>query len=195
MSHHIFHTNAFILSSRNQGEANKSFTLFTRELGVVRATAQGVRHLKSKLRYSLQDLSFASVDLVRGKDIWRVTSAKPNDHFRELKADKKILSVIANAGNLLRRLYRGEDPNPELYDHVERCILYIEQEKKEGEVVKDIELILVLGILYHLGYVEKESPFDSLVTGELSRALLMDATKERKKILDRINTSIRETQL
>ena len=38
--HHIHHTNALILGSKAKGEANKVFTLLTRELGVIHAVAQ-----------------------------------------------------------------------------------------------------------------------------------------------------------
>ena len=67
--HHIYHTEAFVLGSRNVGEANKMLSLYTRELGLVYAHAQGIRLGKSKLRFGLQDFSHATVDLVQGKDI------------------------------------------------------------------------------------------------------------------------------
>ncbi|MCE9517782.1 recombination protein O N-terminal domain-containing protein, partial [Candidatus Nomurabacteria bacterium] len=72
--HHIYHTKSFVIGSYNRGEANKILVLYTREMGLVRAVAQGIRLNKSKLRFGLQDFSYASVDLVRGRDIWRVTS-------------------------------------------------------------------------------------------------------------------------
>ena len=76
--HHIHHTEAFVLGSSPKGEDSKLLRLYTRELGLVYAHAQAVRKLSSKLRFTLQDFSRASVDLVRGKEIWRVTTATPN---------------------------------------------------------------------------------------------------------------------
>ena len=55
MAHHVYTTPAYLIESTPSGEANKSYLLFTKDLGMIRATAQGVRLLKSKLRYSLQD--------------------------------------------------------------------------------------------------------------------------------------------
>jgi DNA repair protein RecO (recombination protein O) len=60
--HHIYHTEGFILSSRNVGEANKILTIYTREIGFVKALAQGVRLVKSKLRFALHDFSYTNID-------------------------------------------------------------------------------------------------------------------------------------
>jgi recombinational DNA repair protein (RecF pathway) len=65
MSHTIYTTEGFILKSVNFGEANKYFFIFTREFGLIKTAAQGVRHLQSKLRYGLTDYSLAQVSVVR----------------------------------------------------------------------------------------------------------------------------------
>jgi len=53
--HHIHHTEGIILESRNFGEGGKYYSIFTRDLGMVYASAQGVRKMSSKLRFILQD--------------------------------------------------------------------------------------------------------------------------------------------
>ena len=73
--YHIHHTEGIILSSKNYGEAGKYYSLLTRDLGLINASAQGVRKISSKLRFVLQDFSYIKVDLVHGKDFWRLTSA------------------------------------------------------------------------------------------------------------------------
>jgi hypothetical protein len=50
-------------------------SIFTRDFGLVTAVAQGIRLEKSKLRYYVQNYSFAVFSLVRGKEFWRLTSA------------------------------------------------------------------------------------------------------------------------
>ena len=94
MHHHIYHTQGFVLSSRNVGEANKILTVFTRELGLIRATVQGIRLNKSKLKFSIQDLSFATIDFVKGKEVWRITSAKSITSFPLARANNDSLVLI-----------------------------------------------------------------------------------------------------
>jgi recombinational DNA repair protein (RecF pathway) len=67
----IHRTEGYVLKSSSQGEANRRIDLLTKELGLIRGTAQGVRYLKSKLRYSLTDFARVDIALVRGKDTWR----------------------------------------------------------------------------------------------------------------------------
>jgi DNA repair protein RecO (recombination protein O) len=73
--HHIHHTEAIILGSKNYGEAGRYYFLFTKDMGLVYASAIGVRKMSSKLRFILQDLSYIKVDLIEGKDFWKITSA------------------------------------------------------------------------------------------------------------------------
>src|SRR5690349_11857408 len=73
----IHTTPGFIIGSRPYGEAGKMLSIFTRDLGLVLAAAQGIRLEKSKLRYSAQDYSFGTFSLVRGKEFWRLTNSAP----------------------------------------------------------------------------------------------------------------------
>ena len=114
--HHIYHTHGFILGSRNKGEANKMLTIYTREMGLVRAMVQGIRLHKSKLRFSLQDFSYATIDLVRGKDIWRVTSAKNISSFPFARTSRSSLLIIVHVSSLLERLCDGEESNEKIFD-------------------------------------------------------------------------------
>ena len=82
--HNIYHTEGIILESKNFGEAGRYYSIFTRELGMVYASAQGVRKMSSKLRFILQDLSYINIDLVQGKDFWRITSASKTNELEEI---------------------------------------------------------------------------------------------------------------
>jgi len=76
MAHHVYTTEGFLVHSQPSGEAGKFFLVFSRELGMVGATAQGVRLSQSKLRYYTQDFYYGLYSFVRGKDVWRMTGAK-----------------------------------------------------------------------------------------------------------------------
>ncbi|MFA5933804.1 MAG: DNA repair protein RecO [Candidatus Paceibacterota bacterium] len=193
--HHIYHTHAFVLGNTNTGEANKFLTLFTRELGVVSAHVQGVRHLRSRLRFSLQDFSYAKVDLVRGKEIWRVTSAgKINEHEAILHNHEKRM-FVANIFNLLRRLCPGEEVHEALYDDVQGMFTFLENESIPNEALDQAEIILVLRILYHLGYIAHGERTKDFILSPYSLELITSASTEKQSIVREINTALRESQL
>ena len=74
--HHIYTTEAIIIKSISMGEANRIYFLLTRDLGFIKATAQGVRLAKSKLKGHLLTFSLVKISVVKGKDLWRITSAE-----------------------------------------------------------------------------------------------------------------------
>lgn len=191
--HHIYHTEGIILGSKNYGEAGKYFYIFTRDLGMIYASAQGVRKMSSKLRYVLQDFSYINVDLVRGRDFWRVTSASKTNMLENLIQRKETLEVFASIARLLRRLLAGEDKNEILFQDLVKGLGVLEKTNTKEEV-RNVEVLLVLRILHHLGYVGSSEIEDECIS-PFGSDLVFEISKKRAKILNHINKALRETQL
>ncbi len=192
--HHIYHTEAIILGSRNHGEAGKYYFLFTRDLGMIMATATGVRKMSSKLRYVLQDFAYVKVDLVKGKDLWRVTSASKTNELELLCARQETLVVFSNITRLLKRLLAGEDPNEYLFADVVHCLASL-QKSESLEEARNIEVVTVLRILNNLGYIGEEKELSKLMSTPFDAELLFEAVKQRTKILSHVNKALKETHL
>lgn len=140
MSYHIYTTQGITLSYRPSREADRIYSILTRDLGLIRATALGVRKEASKLRGSLEPITLAQISLVRGKEYWRVTSVESSVRV-EPRAE--ILRPLA----LLERLVQGEAVQPELHETVERFLLAKPEE--------DLESLFVANILWQLGYIKE----------------------------------------
>ena len=193
--HHIYHTQGFVLGSRNKGEANKMLTIYTREMGLVRAMVQGVRLHKSKLRFSLQDFSYASVDFVRGKDIWRVTSAKNISTFPFARSSKKSLLIIARVSSLLERLCDGEESNEKIFDDFIQVLYLIDEVEVDDASREALELHLVLRIMHSLGYIGESDALLEYLGGEINLHKTAILLKEKRSILSHINKALNESQL
>jgi DNA repair protein RecO len=197
MSHTIHTTDGFILKSLSFGEANKYFFIFTAEFGLIKAAAQGIRHLKSKLRYSLEDLSFGQVSVVRGREIWRITSAEKK---LILKGNKEIL-LLSRVFSLLLRLLHGEEKNSILFDYLKEALNFLIDYKKESEeqeefVFSSFECILALRILSALGYIGKLADFDQFTKSVyFTPELILAMSSLKSKAIMEINKSLQETHL
>ncbi len=156
--HHIHHTDAFVLGSRPKGEDSKVLILYTRELGIVYAHAQGIRKLSSKLRFVLQDFSRAQIDLVRGKEIWRVTTAVPVHSYAHLRRARESERILARISALLVRLVTGEEANTEVFETLARTYALLEAGGKSPEDYRALELLSVARILTALGYLSRATP-------------------------------------
>lgn len=181
------------MGSKNFGEAGKRYFILTRDLGLVLATAQGVRKMSSKLRFILQDFSYVKIDLVRGRDVWRVTSASKTNALEFVGKRKTTLQVFGNIARLLRRLLAGEDPNQDMFIDVVAGLAILEKAKSREEIF-NIEALIVLRVLHNLGYVGEVS-LSPLVKSPMEQEILYEAAKNRAAILREINKALKETHL
>lgn len=193
--HHIYHTNGFILSSRNTGEANKILSVYTKEMGLIRAIAQGVRLHKSKLRFSLQDLSYVRVDFVRGRDVWRITSAKSINSFPFARANSESLLLMGRVSKLLERLCHGEDINEKIFNNLIQALYLLDDTSVSNESREALELHLVLSILNSLGYIGESSLLADYLGSEFSYKQTKGLLRARKSIISHINKALNESQL
>lgn len=192
--HHIYHTEGIILGSRNSGEAGRYYHIFTRELGMVRATASGVRKISSKLRYVLQDFSYVKVDLVKGRDIWRVTSASKTNTLEDVSKRTDTLRVFANIARLLKRLLPGEEQNDALFTELLGGLMVLEKTYTKEEL-QNIEAVIVLRMLNNLGYIGEQENLKDFILSPFLMDVLPNISANRSEILNQINRALKETQL
>lgn len=192
--HHIYHTEGIILGSKNYGEAGKYYSLFTRDLGMIYASAQGVRKMSSKLRFVLQDFAYIKVDLVQGKDFWRVTSASKTNALQDISKNPKTFEVLYNVAKLLKRLLAGVEPNEVLFTDVLNG-LHILEKTESSQDLRNIEAIIVLRILNNLGYIGGNEVLQNLIRSPFEENLIFEASKSRPAVLEQINKALKETHL
>ena len=193
--HHIYHTHGFILSSKNKGEANKMLTVYTREMGLVRAMVQGIRLNKSKLRFAMQDLSYSNIDFVRGKDVWRVTSAKNISTFPLARSSRNSILIIARVSSLIERLCDGEEPTEKIFDDFIQTLYLLDDDNVQDSSREALELHLVLRIMNSLGYIGDSLMLMDYLNGKIDLSQTETLLREKRSIISHINKAINESQL
>ncbi len=159
MAHHIYSTEACVINLKPYGEGNAITSLVTKDLGLIRAYAQGIRLGKSKLRMSIQECSKAQVSLVKGKDVWRLTNAYGAELFfpifkknsKNLEIERMVFSIHA----LLLRMVPENEMHPSLFFIIEG--LWKSVSNVSVKYYKSLECIALLNILHELGYVGEEN--------------------------------------
>jgi len=200
MSHNIYNTEGIILSSFGVGEANKFFNIFTKELGLIQATAQSVRELKSKNRYGLQDFSVSDFSFVRGKEIWRITNVAPQENlFFKFQEDRKKLDSLVQILSLLKQFLHGEEKNEELFDIVLNAIGFLKNANFKVGELENFGLIVKMRILNNLGYFDKGSQkeifSEFLQTNNFDENIIDKLGKVKKEAINEINYSLEDVQL
>lgn len=141
MSYAVYSTKAWILGSSPSGEASKIYSFYTEEFGLIRAKAQGVRLLASKLRYNLNDYAFGQFSFIKGREYWRLTGAEEESHNHSIERKQLEARVLG----LIKRLVQGEEQNTDLW----QALLLLQDEKTS-------ETIILSHILAALGYLDLE---------------------------------------
>ncbi|MDP3996677.1 MAG: recombination protein O N-terminal domain-containing protein [bacterium] len=195
--YHIHHTDAFVIKVATVKEANATFLIFTRELGMLWASAQSVRRTDSKLRGHLREFSFSHISLVRGKDTWRITGAEQMVNFYDcFFTNKDALFVCARIFGLLRRLLYGEEKNERLFSVLEETFNFIKESALSRSRLLNVETIAVLRILHCLGYIGDSKEIGGFVESPFfSEEVVSQMAGVRKTALGEINRALRESHL
>ena len=214
MSYTIYKTEAVILRITPHGEANSDVTFFTRELGKITARVQSARKSESKMRMHLTRYNQVMIDVVRGKNTWRLTGITSLGPIRALK-DPYFLKAWHRIMLLLEHLIRGEEAHSELFDFLKKMQnsplvqlspltpfffpAFADSEKKvyastfEGQasfVQNTLEIFGVIHVLDMLGYWHgKKLP--EIPTEEVLKKCL----DNKKELVAMINESISTTQI
>ncbi len=88
----VYQTQAVVIKQSGLGEADKILTLFTSDLGKVKAVAKGVRRPGSKLGGAVEPLTYSLMTLARGRNLDIVTQSQVIDGFATLKSDLRKVS-------------------------------------------------------------------------------------------------------
>lgn len=165
MSSPMYITKAIVCGSKASMTSDKSYLLFTQELGMVWAMARSVRVEKSKQRCAMQDFSIIRISLVQGKATWRIGSveALANPFLAaESRVARGGVSFIVKA---LRRYVHGEETVHRTF--VDACtVLTTLSEVNDVKVVSAYQQVFVLRMLNELGYVPITDTIKSLVVSE-----------------------------
>ena len=149
----ITHTKGIILKSHDIGEKDLFLSIFTKDLGHIYAKVSGVRDLKSKHRYCVQEHSFINLALVKGKTGWRITNTSFLKSFYFDLLDQYKREVVLKILSLVKRFYLGEEANEKVFQDLINGFEKISDAISKEEIDK-AEAETVAKFLYDLGYVD-----------------------------------------
>ena len=183
-----------VLGKRGVGEANTLVFILTHDLGLVRAVARSARVEHSKLRYGLEPLTRARFSFVRGKNEWKLTGAE--GITRVLVPNEPAFARQAGrVAKLLLRLIHGEEVAPALYTSVVEGLSALAAAHGVREA-ESVESVLVLKILFHLGYLPHTPELRGFIDADFfSLELAGEAERSRALLIRTINESLSATGL
>lgn len=194
---HQYSTDALVLGTFNTGEANKTYTLYTEQFGLVYCQARSVRKEGAKLANNLQSLSRSTVSLIRGKKGWKVVgSVELGNVYYELRQTPHTRDMIIRIVKLVRRLVRGEEKNHSLFQALTQGIAYCALHDLDVSRMESVERLLALRILASLGYMTPMPQFMPLLSHYSIEEDDIELLAKQQSIATReINSALKNAQL
>ena len=175
-------------------ESNRLLVLYTEAFGLVYVSAQSIREIKSKMRFHTSRLSLVTVDLVEGRDVWRLTGIHEEVSSMTF-ADSPWCPMLDRIASVVFRLCRGEEANESLWNDLGFLYDLVNQDELfEQTMLDELEIAIVARILYHVGYWSGE---EEVITSDSADILnhLEEVSQKRASFIKSINQGIEASQL
>ncbi len=197
MSHHIYNTKAFIIGTLPSGECDSIIIMYTEDFGLISAIAKGLRDMKSKLRYSLQELSYGTVALVRGREFWRVTNAATEISLFNKALAPTLRNILASIMFFVKRFSPGEDRNNDIFESLKQISSFLFRFQKDisAEDASIVVLVTQMRIMYSLGYIKNISTNKNILTEAYSLENIKKWNNEAGSIKRMIDEAVQTSHL
>jgi len=110
-----YRTRGFIFKKVDRGEADRIFTVFTKDFGKLELLAKAERKITSKLRAGLELFYLSEIEFIQGKTHKTLTDTILINNFKNLRSDLKRLKIAYQISEVLDKLVRGQEPDKKIW--------------------------------------------------------------------------------
>lgn len=149
MRDRLYRVQAIVLKRSDFGEADRLLTLFTPDLGKIRAIAKGARKPLSRKSGHVELFTHSALLIARGRHLDLVTQAETLDAFMPLRENLDRLGFAYYLAELVDQFLGENVENPLLFDLLLHALRWL------GEAGTDPALLarfFELHLLKHVGY-------------------------------------------
>jgi len=189
----IYTTEGIVVRVWPQKEASATISLLTKDFGLVKVHAQGVRELRSKLRYGTQELSWGKFAMVRGRDIWRLTNVLPDGNTAAWSFVSR--SIFARLLKLSERLIHGEEVDERFFEIILDTKKLLAKEGVGSQLLENLEILTIVKILHCLGYISFPEDLEYVYDLQIEESTLSFSDEIKSRLLSMANQGLEASQL
>ncbi len=146
-------TPGLIIKETNIGENDKLLVILTREHGIIRAFADGVRRIKSKNSAATSLLCYSNFILYQNKDTYKVSDSTPIELFFDLRYHLEELALAQYFCEMAIKLTPEEFEPTEILRLLLNSLHFLTKQSKPIEIIKsvtELKLISLAGFMPNL---------------------------------------------
>lgn len=111
-----YRTQGIVFKKNDFGEADRFYSLFTKDFGRLEILAKAVRRMKAKLRSPLELFNLSEIEFIQGRKYKTLTDALVIESFPDIKKDLGKLKVAFEISIALDKLLKGEEKDENIWE-------------------------------------------------------------------------------
>jgi len=110
-----YRTQGFILNKADSGEADRIFTIYTKDFGKLKLLAKAERKITSKLRMGLKLFYLSEIEFIQGKTYKTLTDVILIEKFENTREDFKKLRIAYRVSDVLDNLVKSQESDEKIW--------------------------------------------------------------------------------
>ena len=151
-----------IIKKEDRGEADRLFTVYTKDFGKVEILGKSIRKISSKLRQGAEIFYLSELEFIQGKGYKTLTDASPIEKFKNLRQDLNRLKTAYHVSEAVDGFIKG----PEADERIWNLLFFIFRKINDPKLpVKNLQLVyryFLFNFVSFLGYGVKPADFKKL---------------------------------
>lgn len=143
---------AVILKSRDIKECDRTYSVFSKELGKISVLAVGVRKPIAKLASGLEPITRSEIFLVKGRWMDKATGVIIADQYPNIRKDEQRLWQILPVLNILDVVANEKEKNEQIFDDLTFFLGATNRKSFFPDKIGLLKLGLIWKIIVWLGY-------------------------------------------
>ena len=143
-----YKTRGVVLKQMPLGEADRVLTIYTFDMGKIRAVGRSVRRAKSKIAGHLEPLTHVQVSVSQGRSLDTITGVETVHSFRPLREDLQRVSKGVYLAELVDSITADESPNIYIFELLLETLAHLQTAEDSRQLMRYFEVQL----LWHSGF-------------------------------------------
>lgn len=147
-----YRTQGLILKKEDLGEADRLFTIYTKDFGRLEILGKAVRKIKSKLRGGAELFYLSEIEFIQGKTYKTLTDASLIENFKNIRRDLEKLTVGYQISEVFNKLVKKEEEDKEIWNLLNETFEKLNNPNLKLKAPKLLYYYFLWNLLSILGY-------------------------------------------
>jgi len=114
-----YRTRGFVFKKTDHGEADRVFSIFTKNFGRLEITGKAIRKITSKLRAGIDIFYLSEIEFIQGRNRKTLTDASPVKNLNGFTGDFQKIKLAHQVAELIDDFIKGQEKDKKTFELLE----------------------------------------------------------------------------